>query len=342
MPFEIIRENLARVRCDAVINAASHNLMGGSGADQALHDAAGPAFEEECRKIGHCQSGEAVVTGGGNLPCRYVIHTPGPWWRGGSFHEEETLRKCYRNSFDAALKLHCERIAFPLLGSGSRGFPKELALQVATEEINRFLEKHSVTLVLVVYDPDTVLVTRQRKLEIKDYLERNFFPPQPVLASRAIREEESFCFNSEFESEFEESSPKALSERVCYSCVPSLADRIADLDASFSETVLKLIAQKGITEKECYTRANMDRRLFSKIRKGDYHPNKTTALSLVLALHLNLEETEKLLKKAGYALSDSSKTDVIVKYFIENQNYNLFDINAVLFDFDQPLIGNLG
>jgi len=152
MPFppdriEIIQGDITRVQTDAIVNAANSSLMGGGGVDGAIHRAGGSAILEACKAIvarqGECPAGEAVITTGGNLPAKYVIHTVGPVWYGGNRNEEQKLADCYRNSLTLAVENDCRSIAFPNISTGVYGFPKELAAQIAVQTVKQFLTTHS-------------------------------------------------------------------------------------------------------------------------------------------------------------------------------------------------------
>ena len=342
MPLEIIRNDITQVHADAIVNAASKSLLGGSGVDGAIHKAAGPELLAECRTLGGCKVGEAKITKGYRLPAKYVIHTVGPVWHGGGADEEKLLADCYRNSLALARQYELESIAFPLISSGAFGYPKDKALKVAIAEIGDFLLQHEMTVYLVVFDRASFALSEKLFASIAEYIDDNYIDLHPV-GDRNRRE--LICMQEEV---LEEASYEA-SLSAAYMPAPAaplkrkrkLADVVKQLEETFSQMLLRLIDEKGMSDAETYKRANIDRKLFSKIRNDIYYkPSKPTVLSFAIALRLNLDETRDLLLKAGFALSHSSKFDIIVQFFIEEGNFNIFEINEALFAFDQGLLGS--
>ena len=342
MPLEIIRNDITQVHADAIVNAANRSLLGGSGVDGAIHKAAGPELLAECTTLGGCKVGEAKITKGYRLPAKYVIHTVGPVWHGGEADEEKLLADCYRNSLVLARQYELESIAFPLISSGAFGYPKDKALKVAIAEIGDFLLQHEMTVYLVVFDRASFALSEKLFASIAEYIDDNYIDLHPV-GDRNRRE--LICMQEEV---LEEASYEA-SLSAAYMPAPAaplkrkrkLADVVKQLEETFSQMLLRLIDEKGMSDAETYKRANIDRKLFSKIRNDIYYkPSKPTVLSFAIALRLNLDETRDLLLKAGFALSHSSKFDIIVQYFIEEGNYNIFEINEALFAFDQGLLGS--
>ena len=330
MPLQIIRNDITKIECDAIVNAANSTLLGGGGVDGAIHRAAGKELLLECMKLGGCKTGQAKITKGYNLPCEYVIHTVGPKWKGGNSGERELLESCYRESLKLAFDNKCEIVAFPLISSGVYGYPKEEALQVAVNEIGKFLLGHDMLVYIVVFDKDCFQVSKKLIADIAEYIdeyyvETHYVGRSTTLLTYPLAEESAVLPDLEM--------PKAAAAF-------SLDDAVNALDESFSQMLLRKIDENGLSDAEVYKKANVDRRLFSKIRSDvNYKTSKPTAIAFAIALELSLDETKDFLMKAGFALSHSNKFDVIIEYFIKNGNYNIFEINEALFEFDQQLLG---
>ena len=330
MPLKIIRQDITKLECDAIVNAANNTLTGGGGVDGAIHKAAGKELLRECRTLGGCKTGDAKITGAYNLPCKYVIHTVGPIWRNGHCGEKELLTSCYKNSLELAKRYECRSVAFPLISSGAYGYPKAEALRVATDTISDFLLENEMLVYIVVFDKRAFSIGKRLFCDIQQYIDDNY-------ANRF----------SNRRRDLREST--VISENCCYdakSSLPSVPPKesldkiLLQLDESFSQMLLRKIDELGMTDSQCYKKANIDRKLFSKIKSNvNYKPSKTTAIAFAIALELSLEETKDFLMKAGYALSHSNKFDIIIEYFITNKNYNIFEINEALFEFDQTLLG---
>ena len=363
MPLQIIRNDITQMNVDAIVNAANCSLLGGGGVDGCIHRAAGPELLRECEALHGCETGNAKITKGYRLPCKYVIHAVGPRWRDGAHGEKELLESCYRVSLDLAKKYGCESIAFPLISSGIYGYPKDQALKVAVDMIAEFLMENDMMVYIVIFDRKAYQIGGKMFADISAYIDDTY-----VEEHEDARAEYSRCLNdletrkkecakistilasetalnpgqelyaeavmeSDTESEIFSSLPAPISHK-------SLGSALAQIDESFSEMLLRKIDESGMTDAQCYKKANIDRKLFSKIR-GDklYKPSKTTVIAFALALELPLVEMQDMLMKAGFSLSHSRKFDIIVEYFVEQGNYNVYEINEALFAFDQSLIG---
>lgn len=364
MPFQIIRNDITKVTCDAIVNAANESLLGGGGVDGAIHRAAGPELLAECRTLGGCDTGSAKITKGYRLPCKYVIHTVGPIWRGGFSGEKEKLESCYRNSLQLALEHQCESIAFPLISAGVYQYPVDQAMKIAIDQITKFLEEHEMLVYLVIFDKKAVISGQKRFAEIEQYIDDTYVETckrydirnrkqnfrsttdfdgevlRPSVSYRSVSPEKQSLFQEKMDDSSAEKqktarSPQGIREKSLDEILETM------IDESFSEMLLRKIDEKGMKDSECYKKANIDRKLFSKIRSNPYYkPSKPTVLAFAVALELSLDETRDMLMKAGFALSHSSKFDIIVEYFIKKGNYNIFDINEALFAFDQSLLGS--
>ncbi len=357
MPFMLVRNDITNMQVDAVVNAANSSLAPGGGVCGAIFRKAGYSrLLQACQGIGHCDVGQAVVTDGFSLPARYIIHAVGPVWQGGEKNEKSLLRSCYTNALLLAEKKGCESVAFPLISSGIYGYPKEEALQVATSAIETFLQECDMMVYLVIFDQELLTIGEQRYGDIQRYIDDHYVeqyrhtygtrrsePAQSI----QLREQENLpptvAERERWDGSFEGAAMSQM-PTPCASVPPKKkrGNRSLDdlpLDESFSTMLFRLIDEKGMTDVEVYKRANMDRKLFSKLRKTDYSPSKQTVIALAIALRLNLDETKDLLGRAGYALSHSIRFDVIIEYFIVKQEYDIFVINEGLFYYNQRLLG---
>ena len=345
MPFEIVRNDITNMRVDAIVNTANPRPVIGLGTDSMIHEKAGPGLLAARRKIGAIQAGCAAITPAFDLDAKYVIHTVGPVWDGGVHGEEGLLRECYDHSLKLALEYGCQSIAFPLISAGNYGFPKDRALQIAISAFSAFLLEHDMTIYLVVFDRASFMLSEKLFRGVASYIDEHY-----VDACRSVAYEpvEKGCRRPGL--------PRRRDMEVCEGsvflealpCAPMAAPTAASLeellkqaDAGFTETLLKLIDRTGRKDSEIYKKANISKQHFSKIRNNpNYKPTKATALALAVALELDLEETKDLIGRAGYALTNSSKFDLIIRYFIEQGNYNVVEINVALYEFDQALLGS--
>lgn len=352
MPFEFIRNDITKMATDAIVNAANSSLLPGGGVCGSIFAAAGyEQMDRACRAIGHCGVGQAVVTEGFRLPAKYVIHAVGPIWRGGGQNEAALLKSCYLSALLLAEEKGCQSISFPLISSGIYGYPKAEALQIAVQAIGAFLREHEMMIYLVMFDRSAVQLAEKRCAGLKRYIDDHYVDvhrfsrrgqTERLVQARQLEEQGDTLYLLEpFAKAAEE--PPAPSAAAPLAAPRkkgrSLTELVDNLDESFTRMLLRLIDEKGMTDVEVYKRANVDRKLFSKIRKDGYNPSKQTAIALSIALRLSLDETKDLLGKAGYSLSHSSKFDVIIEYFIEEGVYNVYEINEALFAFDQRLLG---
>lgn len=375
MPLEIIRNDITKVEADAIVNTANPEVAYGAGVDSAIYAAAGAEeLLAERAKIGRMVPGAAAVTPAFKLSAKYIIHTVGPVWQGGDHGEAETVASCYRNALNLAKENDCESIAFPLIATGTYGFPKDLALKIAIAEISSFLFENDMTVYMVVYDKEAFVLSGKLFSDVTEYIKENEIMQRqereyPIESSYPfakrrrrlldaaanVREREPRLEQTVFDALSESMSPDLLlSERDDYQELSSpinmsvdasadaigIDERLKNKGATFQESLFRIIDRKGLKDSVVYKKANIDRRLFSKIKSNvDYKPSKQTVLAFAIALELNLDETLDLLGRAGMTLSKSSEFDIIMEYCIDNRITNIMDINCILFDHDQPLLG---
>ena len=373
MPFQIVRNDITKMKVDAIVNTANPMPGYGAGVDTAVYQAAG---EKELlakrQEIGTIKPGTSVITPGYGLPAKYIIHTAGVAWQGGSAGEEEIIRSCYKSVFQLAAEHEIESLAIPLLASGHYGFPKGIALRIALSEIERCLAEHDMGIFLVVFDRKAFSLSAELYGDIDAYINDNYAaeqeaeeygrhsperqrrltPPLPA-ASRIFRELTGGMAEAVSDRKARRESPQlgkvnnevmaelVAAEPACKaSAARSLDDVVNNLDKTFMELVFSFADTKGMSDVEVQKKANLDRKAFSKLKCGTTkNPSKATALALAIALRLNLDDTRDLLSRAGLALSPCSKQDVIVQYFIEREAYDIYEINVALFEHGEPLLG---
>ena len=385
MPLEIIRNDITKVSADAIVNTANPEVTYGAGVDSSIYIAAGAEeLLAERAKIGPMTPGSAAVTPALHLDAKYIIHTIGPVWQGGDYGEAETVAACYRKSLALAKEKACESVAFPLIATGTYGFPKDLALRIAISEIGAFLLENDMTVYIVVYDRDSFVLSGKLFSEITEYIKENeVLPPAahrrrfgtapvsnapfdaPVgsatidsaLPKYMLREDADYLSPSvlpveEIMEPYEDEEPDELQELAAppaddlqeLAAPPaddaSVEEKLKKKAPTFQQHLLRIIDLKGLKDSEVYHKANIDRKHFSKIKNNvDYNPSKRTALAFAVALELSLDETLDLLGRAGMTLSRSSEFDIIMEYCFENHITDIMEINCILFEYQQPLLG---
>lgn len=329
MPFEILRNDITNMAVDAIVNTANPMPMVGGGTDTAVHTKAGPGLLEARKIIGAIRVGESAITPAFDLKAKFVIHTVGPQWLGGQQGEEQLLKNAYRSALALAVENGCRSVAFPLISAGSYGFPKDKALQIAVQVFTEFLTEQELEIYLVVFHKDALGLSQKLMSQVRSFVDEHYVQQ---------------AYEWEYSMPVEQCRPRMprqqLRTPMQQEKAVSLEDILRRTDAGFTETLLKRIDETGKKDAEVYKKANLSKQHFSKIRNNpQYKPTKATALALAIALELNLEETRDLIGRAGYALTNSSKFDLIIQYFIQQRQYNILEINLALYEFDQPLLG---
>ena len=343
MPFEIVRNDITNMQVDAIVNAASRLPRVNAGVDLAIHQKAGPALLEARKEIGYIQPGSAAITPAFNLCADYVIHAATPTWIDGLRGEGELLRQAYDMCLDLALKNNCDSIAFPLLASGNHGFPKGKALQVAIGAFSEFLMEHDMQIYLVVFSRESVKLSEKLVQNVRCYIDENYVAEYEVKTYGGVNEvhrRDRYQARRMMEMQ-EKCIPMPCASTPNPMASLSLDAFIKEKDAGFTEMLLELIKKKGLKNSAVYKKANISKQHFSKlINDPNAKPSKQTAIALALALELDLDGTKDLIGRAGYALTNSSTFDLIIRYFIEHKKYNVIEINIALYEFDQSLLGS--
>ena len=345
MPFLMIRNDITKVAADAIVNPANRNLLQGSGTSRAIYQAAGEQeLTAACEAIGYCEPGRAVCTPAFGLPAKYIFHAVCPAWQGGLFGEAEQLAGAYHSALELAAEYHCESVAFPLLSSGNYGYPKEQAFRIAVDTITQYVMEHDLTVYLVLYDRDSLAVSRKLFASVEEYIDDHY----------VAQNDESYQFDRRRRESVErrrwrlEEEATPMLETAAAPPPPattpmaarSLEHLMDNLGESFTTRLLRLIDERGLKDSTVYKQSNISRQHFSKIQcNRDYNPKKKTVLAFAVGLHLSEDETIDLLKSAGYAFSDGSKRDWIVRYCLEHKIYNINQVNTLLFEYDQEQLG---
>ena len=366
MPFQIIRNDITKVKADVIVNTSNPKPVIGSGTDSAVYHAAGESLLlAERRKIGDIMPGAAAVTPAFHLPAKHIIHTVGPAWVDGQHGERDILRSCYAKSLSLANDLEAESIAFPLIATGVYGFPRDEALNIALSEIGKFLLTHDMKVILVVFDRKAFELSEDLVGGIEAYIDDH--------GVRIAREEEygaggnwersgmrrrrqelesmemyhASLADASLQEDDEEEIPDGMvmPELSAPMALPDIDGKTLDevlggAGKSFQQRLFELIDESGMDDVSVYKKANIDRKVFSRIRcKADYKPKKKTAVAFAIALQLDMPTMLDLLSRAEIAFSPSNKFDLIITYFVTNGNYDILEINAALFKYGQPILG---
>ena len=352
MPFKIVRNDITHVKADVIVNTANPKPIYASGTDLAVYQAAGAdELLAERKKIGCIERGDIAVTGAYALNAKYIIHTVGPVWVDGMHKEFETLERCYAKSLQKALELGCNSIAFPLISTGVYGFPKDKALQIAVSVFSRFLLENEMQIILVVFDKKSFQLSGQLVGEIDSFIDANYIRQKRITEYsrrpfRHSRIESNITYDSEVYEECSRYTEAEESETELLMSVPmpqkamSLEEELENVGMSFHDKLFELIGESGMDNKDVWKRANLDRKHFSKIQCDEkYHPKKKTVMALCIALELDLEQAKDLLARADWAFSPSSKVDLIVQKAIIDKQYDIYQLNLVLFQYTNEILG---
>ena len=355
MPFKIVRNDITKMQVDAIVNTANAKPKYSSGTDTAVYKAAG---EEELlaerKKIGYMNEGEAAITPGFQLPAKYIIHAVSPRYIDGNSGEEGRLRECYQKSLALAVQYECKSIAFPLIATGCFGYPKEEGMRIALDEINAFLMKQDMLVYLVVFDTAATKLGFNLYPDLEAYIDHNYVcdKREAEYGDRyfhSVRRNDpgynSYCIERAELEEKLKSAPKNRQiedfDEDYYDFLEenesALEERMTHISDTFQEYLMYLISAKRLTNAEVYKRAIVTKQLFSKIKLNpEYHPDKATAMRLCVGAKLNLDETKDLLARAGYALSPCDKRDIIFKFFIEHEVFDMIEIDIALEEHGLP------
>ena len=348
MPFKIIRDDIKKVKADAIVNPANPEPVIGGGVESAIYEAAGREKLLEARKeLGRLQPGKVGVTEAFNLDAKYIVHVSGLYWKGGNSFEARCLKECYEKALKAALDKGCKSIAFPLLATGTYGFPKDIGLDVAVSTFTEFLEEYEMDITLVVFGNDAVNVSGKLVDEVRSFVDDKYV--KEALETEYKKDRKIFCYSLSSERLhllLKEETYDVL-DNACTKDTFS-AKQTGSLEAalkniykeSFEKHLQQLINKKGLRNSEVYAAANISKQYFSKLLKGQVKPSKDKMLALAVGLRLNMDETADFLRIGGYALSPISQTDTVVEYFIRRQEYNVLKINIVLFDYGLEPLSN--
>lgn len=340
MPLQIVRHDITKMRVDAIVNTTNEEMVGYSGVDLAVHTIAGEGLDTECAKLAPLGLGQAKISGAYNLPCKAVIHTSGPIWRGGLLGESIILRSCYIESLKLAVKHGFRSVAFPLISSGVYGYPKDQVLKFAIQTITEFLFDHELTVYICVFDKESYTFSQKLFADIQEFIDDEYVDEHDEDFYDNYEDHPTDCLMKMTVCADAIAAPILAEEELNSAKGKSLQEYMKQMDRSFQEMLFDLIDESGMSDVECYKKANVDKRTFSKIKSNkDYKPSKQTAIAFAISLQLDMEDTQALLATAGFTLSRSKTFDKIIRYFIHNRNYDIFEINEALFEFDQTLLG---
>ena len=352
MGFRIEYADITKIKVDAIVNPTDRFFSGGGGVDWQIHDVCGPALREATDKLGVLHLGEAKATEGFGLPCRYIIHTSGPRWRDSHFLEISLLGSCYRNSVQLAYNLGCRSIAFPLISSRGKHFPKEQALTTATNAIMECVEEYpDMDIILTIYGKWTGSLPAELFERLSGYLKDTYKPEDFGLEAaedvivRVLESEPHFLackekIRKECARSVEDSGRSVIRELLDNPTQKNL-DKV-EVDENFTQMLNRLIEEREIKNSSILEALGLSAAALSKLRSGINNPSKLTVFALAIFFRLSIEQTTEMLMKAGYAFNPSSMQDIIVSGLIREGIYDRYMIDDLLYSLDlQPLPGSV-
>lgn len=356
MPLQIVRNDITKMKADAIVNATNENLIpGGSGVDASIHAAAGEELAEALKKIGSCRTGGAVLTEAyGISQCKYIIHAVSPVWSGRE-EEKQLLKQCYESIFRLAEEYGLQSIAMPVLAAGANGFPREAAYAAAAGAARKFLAsgRDEVMIYLVLFGEDMMEISSRQNESVQQYITASYCEMNHAVLSgeremrckrrpRLFRDEAgSFASGRAQEIPYEPGEIQFSAPCI----MPDEAreeDDYAAQDKSFGEMCDWWMEKKHISISDFYSCANLSRSAFYYIRKNPQQmPKKTTAFACVIGLRLDIDQAKDLLMRAGITFSPYYKTDLIVRHYVEKGNYDIDRLNLELFEEDLAILGSV-
>ena len=332
MPLTIIRNDITKVKADAIVNTANPQPAIGGGTDMAIYMAAGKEKLLKARElIGDIKPGDAIETSAYNLDAKFIIHTVCVAWEDDNKVALDTLKSCYQNSLKLAAELNCKSIAFPLIGTGVYGIPHNEAVEIARTVSKRFLKEtgSDMKIMLVVFDKESFESTAAIAKKIKQYIDDNYVE-NAVVDEYGLTEEDRDVL-----SMLRRRRERLFSGRNSHHNDRKELERIYDDAAkSFCLKAFELADEKKIKDPELYGgkyQKYFSKQVLSAMRGNiNYHPAKYVCVVICLVLKLNLYETLDLMERAGYTLSRSRKADVVIRACIENGIHDYDEINDKL------------
>lgn len=346
MPFEIIRSDITALpfHVDAIVNTANPHPIIGSGTDTAVHEAAGERLLQARREIGDIERGSAAITPAFDLRAKYVIHAVGPAWQGGEHGEEDTLRKAYDSALSLAAENDCDSVAFPLMSSGNYGFPRDRALSIAIAAFSDFLLRQEMQIYLVVFSREAFVLSTHLMQSVESYIDEHYIAEKIAheyrhdRGGRRLREESALSRENRIEADYALSAPMIVPAAIA---APSIEDRLAQKSETFTQALRRIMIERDLSNPDVYKRANMGKKTFNKIYNDlNHQPSKRSALQIAIALEMNLDDTKDFIARAGYALSPSSRFDVVLSCLIEQGVTNMLEVDAVLFEFTETTLSS--